>query len=289
MKILLTGKNGQVGYELERSLQGLGQIVAVDRSQMDLADLDQIRNVIRSVKPDLLVNAAAYTAVDKAESEPDLAMRINAEAPAAMAEEIKILGAAMIHYSTDYVFDGTKAKSYGEDDPTCPVNTYGRTKLSGEQAIQAADIPHLILRTSWVYGMRGKNFLLTVLRLAQERAELRIVDDQHGAPTWSRTIADTTAHILAQAKGARHAKDWWQRSSGLYHLTAQGDTTWCGFTNAILEHSTIEKKPVVTPISTREYPLPAERPTNSKLSCDLLMNTFCDLPDWKSALVLCLK
>ncbi len=241
MKILLTGKTGQVGYELERSLQGLGEIIALDRSQMDLANLDQVRDVIRAIKPDLIINPAAYTAVDKAESEPELAMRINGEAPGVMAEEAKKLGAAMIHYSTDYVFDGSKTTPYVETDPTCPINVYGATKLAGEQAIQAAGIPHLILRTSWVYGMRGKNFLLTMLRLAQERDELRIVADQHGAPTWCRTIADTTAHIVAQAKGAQHAQDWWQERSGIYHLTAQGQTTWYGFTQAILENATIPR------------------------------------------------
>ncbi len=202
MKILVTGKTGQVGYELERSLQGLGQVIALDRAQMDLSNLAQVREVIRSIKPQLIVNPAAYTAVDQAEKEPELAMRINAEAPGVMAEEARTIGAAMIHYSTDYVFDGSKNSPYVETDPTCPINVYGRSKLAGEQAIQAADIPHLILRTSWVYGMRGKNFLLTMLRLAQERDALRIIGDQHGAPTWCRTIADTTAHIVAQMRRA---------------------------------------------------------------------------------------
>lgn len=183
MKILVTGKTGQVGYELERSLQGLGEVVAVGRDQMDLSDLRQVRAVIRSVKPNLIINPAAYTAVDKAESEPGLAMRINGEAPAVMAEEARKLGAGIVHYSTDYVFDGSKETAYLETDPTCPVNVYGATKLAGEQAIQAAGVPHLILRTSWVYGVRGKNFLLTVMRLAAERDELRIVGDQFGSPT----------------------------------------------------------------------------------------------------------
>jgi dTDP-4-dehydrorhamnose reductase len=289
MKILLTGKNGQVGYELERSLQGLGEIIALDRSQMDLANLDQVRDVIRTIKPNLIINPAAYTAVDKAESEPELAMRINGEAPGVMAEEAKKLGAAMIHYSTDYVFDGTKNTPYVETDPTCPINVYGATKLAGEQAIQAAGIPHLILRTSWVYGMRGKNFLLTMLRLAQERDELRIVADQYGAPTWCRTIADTTAHIVAQAKGAHDAQSWWQERSGIYHLTAQGQTTWYGFTQAILEHAAISRKPVLTPIATQDYPLPAKRPTHSAMSCEKLINEFCHLPNWENALASCLQ
>lgn len=287
MRILLTGKTGQAGYELERSLQGLGDIIALDRSQMDLANLDQVRDVIRSIKPDLIINPAAYTAVDKAESEPELAMRINGEAPGVMAQEAKKLGAAMIHYSTDYVFDGTKTTPYTEDDPTCPINVYGATKLAGEQAIQAAGIPHLILRTSWVYGMRGNNFLRTMLRLAQEREELRIVADQHGAPTWCRTIADTTARIVALAEDARNTQDWWQQCSGIYNLTAQGQTTWYGFTQAILENAALAKPPRLSPIATRDYPLPARRPTHSALSCERLMETFTGLPDWDKALKLC--
>jgi dTDP-4-dehydrorhamnose reductase len=298
LKILLTGKTGQVGYELERSLRGFGEIIAVDRSQMDLADLDQVRDVVRTTKPQLIINPAAYTAVDKAESEPDLAMRINAEAPAVMAEEARKLGATMLHYSTDYVFDGAKTGPYTEEDPTCPINIYGRTKLAGEQAVQAAGIPHLILRTSWVYGMRGKNFLLTVLRLAQERDELRIVADQHGAPTWCGTIADTTARIVASkqcdatgrgtaAERARIIRDAWEERSGIYHLTAQGQTTWYDFAKAILEHPSIVKKPIVTPITTEDYPLPANRPRNSVLSCARLINTFGTLPNWRSALSLC--
>mgnify|MGYP001964497183 FL=1 len=188
MKILLTGRSGQVGYELQRTLQGLGQVVALDRSQMDLSNLDEVRAVIRKVKPQLIVNPAAYTAVDLAESESELAMRINAQAPEVMALEARQLGAAMIHYSTDYVFDGEQTASYTEDDLPNPQSVYGRSKLAGEQAIQAAGIPHLILRTSWVYGARGKNFLLTVRRLAQEREELRIVADQFGAPTWCLSL-----------------------------------------------------------------------------------------------------
>ena len=287
MKILLTGKNGQVGYELERSLQGLGEVIALDRAQLDLANLQQVREVIRSVRPNLIVNPAAYTAVDKAESEPELAMRINGEAPGVMAEEAKKLGAAMIHYSTDYVFDGGKATPYTEDDAPNPINGYGKSKLAGEEAIKAADIPHLIFRTSWVYGLRGRNFLLTVLRLAREREELRIVADQIGAPTWSRTLADTTAHIVSQARAARDAQQWWEHNAGLYHLTAQGKTSWHGFTEAILAHPAIQKKPSVIPIATEEYPLPAPRPRNSLLNCDKLKQRFCDLPQWETALSLC--
>jgi dTDP-4-dehydrorhamnose reductase len=286
-RILITGKTGQVGYELERSLQGLGEIIAVDRSQMDLADLDQVRDVIRRVKPTLIVNPAAYTAVDKAESEPELALRINGEAPGVMAEEAKKLGAAMIHYSTDYVFDGSKDGAYVETDPTCPVNVYGSSKLAGEQAIAAAGIPHLILRTSWVYSTHGKNFLLTMLRLAQEREELGIVSDQFGAPTWSRTIADTTAHIVAQSLAAADQQTWWNERSGLYHLTAQGKTSWFGFTEAIMAHPSVVKKPKLKPILAQNYPVPAKRPSNSVLLSQRLIDTFCNLPQWQTALKLC--
>lgn len=286
-RILITGKTGQVGYELERSLQGLGEIIALDRSRMDLANLDQVRDVIRRIKPTLIVNPAAYTAVDKAESEPELAMRVNAEAPGVMADEAKKLGAAMIHYSTDYVFDGSKDSPYVETDPTCPINVYGSSKLAGEQAIQASGIPHLILRTSWVYSTYGKNFLLTMRRLAQEREELGIVSDQFGAPTWSRTIADTTAHIIAQNSAVADQHGWWNEHSGLYHLTAQGKTTWFGFAEEILSHSSIAKKPQLKAILTQDYPVPARRPANSTLSCQLLINTFCNLPQWQTALRLC--
>lgn len=285
MKILLTGSTGQVGYELERSLQGLGEVVAVDRSRMDLADLDQVRSVIRSVRPGLIVNPAAYTAVDKAESEPALAFRINAEAPGVMAEEAGKLGAAMVHYSTDYVFPGTDSAPRVETDATGPINVYGASKLAGEQAIAAAGIPHLIFRTSWVYGMRGKNFLLTMLKLAQERDELRIVNDQHGAPTWSRTIADTTALVLAQAQ--QGGAGWWQQNSGVYHLSSQGQTTWFGFTQAILAAARIECR--LLPIASAEYPVPARRPQYSVLSSERLQERFCRLPDWQEALRLCMK
>ena len=286
-RILITGKTGQVGYELERSLQGLGEIIALDRSQMDLADLDQVRDVIRRIKPTLIVNPAAYTAVDKAESEPELALRINGEAPGVMAEEAKKLGAAMIHYSTDYVFDGSKDGPYVETDPTCPINVYGSSKLAGEQAIQAAGIPHLILRTSWVYSTHGKNFLLTMLRLAKEREELSIVSDQFGAPTWSRTIADTTAHIVAQSLAASDQQAWWQARSGLYHLTAQGRTSWFGFTEAIMAHASLDKEPRLNAILAKNYRLPAKRPVNSVLSSQRLIDTFCGLPQWQYALRLC--
>ncbi len=285
MKILLTGSTGQVGYELARSLQGVGEVVAVDRQQMDLADLDQVRRVIRAVQPNMIVNPAAYTAVDKAESEPALAFRVNAEAPELMAEEARLLGASMVHYSTDYVFDGSAAAPRVEDDATGPLNVYGASKLAGEQAIAAAGIPHLIFRTSWVYGMRGKNFLLTMLRLARERDELRVVADQFGAPTWSRTIADVSAQVLAQAHAG--GREWWVQNRGVYHLTAQGQTSWYEFTRAILEEAGIDCR--VLPITSADYPVPARRPEYSVLSCERLMARFCHLPDWKQALQLCMR
>ena len=285
MKILVTGKSGQVGYELMRSLQPLGEVIGIDQDEMDLADLDQVRDAVRRLQPGLIVNPAAYTAVDKAESQPELAMRINGLAPAVIAEEAAKLGAAMVHYSTDYVFDGTKQEPYTEADLPCPLNVYGRTKLAGEQAIAASGVPYLIFRTSWVYGMRGKNFLLTMMRLAAERDELRIVADQHGAPTWCRTLADTTACILAQASAAGDSRAWWRENSGLYHLTSQGATTWHGFADALLEQA--PKKPTLVPIGSNEYPVPAARPANSRLACAALMERFGHLPHWRDALVLC--
>ncbi len=284
MKILLTGATGQVGYELQRSLQALGQVVAVDRACMDLSRLDQVRDVVRAVRPDLIVNPAAYTAVDQAESEPALAHRINAEAPAVMAAEARLLGAAMVHYSTDYVFDGTKLGAYVETDRTNPINVYGQSKLAGEQAIADAGIAHLILRTSWVYGMHGKNFLKTMLRLGAERDQLRVVADQIGAPTWSRTIADTTAVLLAQARGDSAA--WWAQHSGIYHLSAQGQTSWHGFTEAIVARAGLTCE--VLPIGSADYPTPAKRPANSVMSSDKLIARLCAIPDWELALSLCL-
>lgn len=289
MKILVTGKTGQVGYELARSLQCAGEVVAVGSAEMDLRKPDQVREVIRRVKPQLIINPAAYTAVDLAEKEPALAMAINGEAPAVMAEEARRLGAAMIHFSTDYVFDGSKTGAYVEADVPNPQNVYGQTKLAGEQALQASGVPCLIFRTSWVYGMRGKNFLLTILRLAQERDELRIVADQHGAPTWSRTLAQACAEVVAQMRSAADREDWWHRHAGLYHLTAQGQTSWHGFAEAILRQAQLDKKPALMPIPSSSYPTPARRPANSVLSCTLFEDNFCRLPAWDQALALCLE
>ncbi|MBG0874646.1 dTDP-4-dehydrorhamnose reductase [Burkholderia sp. 9777_1386] len=287
--ILVTGVNGQVGFELLRSLQGLGRVVACDRSMLDLSDLDRVRSVVRELKPSIIVNPAAYTAVDKAETDVDAARRLNAEVPRAFAEEAARLGAALVHYSTDYVFDGTKEGAYVETDATNPQNVYGLTKLEGEQAIAATGCAHLILRTSWVYGRRGKNFLLTMLKLGSERPELRVVADQVGAPTWSKTIATATAHIVAQALAADDA-DWWAQRSGVYHFTSAGATSWHGFAEAIFAHAMGEHAPKVLPIPASDYPVPAKRPSNSRLSHDKLTEAFgLRLPDWADALKLCLS
>lgn len=279
-RILLTGKNGQVGWELQRTLAPLGEVLALGRSELDLADRDRLVAIIRDAKPDIIVNAAAYTAVDQAESDVDTAMAINATAPGILAEEAKRLGALLVHYSTDYVFDGRKDGVYTEDDVPNPLNVYGRSKLAGEQAIMAAGGRHLVFRTSWVYGNRGRNFLRTVLRLAADRDELRIVDDQFGAPTWSRMIAEATPHMLASNEPPQ----------GLFHLASTGCTTWFGFAKAILERTEAirSRQPRLLSCTTADYPLPASRPANSRLDCDRLAGaTNLRLPDWRVALDLC--
>jgi len=280
-RILLTGRNGQVGWELQRTLAPLGEVIALDRGKLDLTDADAIRQAIRTVRPEIIVNAAAYTAVDQAETETDLAMRVNGRAPGVMGEEAGKLGALLIHYSTDYVFDGSKDSPYNEADAPVPINAYGRSKLAGEQAIQASGCRHLIFRTSWVYGLHGRNFLRTILRLAEEREELRIVADQFGAPTWSRLIAEATALALARQRPPE----------GLYHLANGGHTSWHGFAQAILALSKNlrTREPGLTAIPTREYPLPAPRPHNSRLTCyRLAQEASIQLPDWRDALGLCL-
>ncbi|QQC62387.1 dTDP-4-dehydrorhamnose reductase [Paraburkholderia ginsengisoli] len=287
--IFVTGVNGQVGFELLRSLQGLGRVVACDRSMLDLSDLDRVRSVVRELKPSIIVNPAAYTAVDKAETDVDAARRLNAEVPRVFAEEAARSGAALVHYSTDYVFDGTKKGVYVETNETNPQNVYGLTKLEGERAIAATGCAHLILRTSWVYGRRGKNFLLTMLKLGSERSELRVVDDQIGAPTWAKTIATATSHIVAQAL-ASDERDWWARRSGLYHFASAGATSWHGFAEAIFADAMGERAPKVVPIPSSDYPVAAKRPVNSRLSHDKLTEAFgLRLPDWADALKLCLS
>lgn len=285
-KILLTGKTGQLGWELERALAPLGQVIALDRSELDLAKPESIARVVRTIQPNIIVNAAAYTAVDKAETEPKLALAINGSAPGFLAEEAKCLNAILVHYSTDYVFDGNASTPYFESDLTRPLNVYGHSKLAGELAIQEVGGNHLILRTSWVYGMRGKNFLLTMLRLAKEKALLKVVEDQIGAPTWSRLIAETTARILTKELG----KDAW----GIYHLTASGQTSWYSFADSIFrlynrQHASFHP-PQLVGISSKEYPTPARRPQYSVMSNDKLCRAFdLVMPDWKASLELCLS
>ncbi len=292
MKILLTGATGQVGWELVRTLLPLGDVIAVNRSQVDLADLSSIQAAVRQYKPDVIVNPAAYTAVDKAETEQAQAFLINAEAPGVLAEEARKINALLIHYSTDYVFDGNKDGLYTEDDLTNPANVYGQSKLAGEQAIQAAGCDYLILRTSWVYASRGNNFLKTIVRLAAEREELKIVSDQIGAPTWARLIAEVTAHVVTQGMVARKAKGF---TSGVYHLSSSGETSWYGFARQIVDIIQEQdlmplKNKAIHPIPTADYPLPAKRPTNSRLSCTRLEQQFgLRLPTWDNALRLCMQ
>jgi dTDP-4-dehydrorhamnose reductase len=291
MKILLTGKNGQIGWELNRSLLPLGEVIALDRTQADLSQPESLRSLVKQIKPDIIVNAAAYTAVDKAESKEELATVINGVAVGVLAEEANKIGALLVHYSTDYVFDGTKKTPYLEDDIPNPVNAYGRSKLAGEQAIAMVGGDYLILRTSWVYAGRGKNFLKTMLRLAQEREELRIVADQYGAPTWARNMADATAHVVTCAQRERQASRF---ASGTYHLCARGVTTWNGFTSAIIECArtlapagSIKTERIV-PIATQDYPQLAQRPQNSQLDSGALAERFSVIiPEWQHAMALC--
>jgi dTDP-4-dehydrorhamnose reductase len=268
VKILLTGRAGQVGWELERVLPLLGNVISTDRATLDLADVDAIRKKLREAKPDIIVNAAAYTAVDKAESEPEVAMQVNGVAPGVLAAEAKRLGALLVHYSTDYVFDGTKALPYVEDDVPNPISIYGKTKLAGERAVQASGCRHLILRTSWVYGPRGRNFYRAIAAKAAAGERLRVVDDQRGVPTTSRFLAEETLALLR--------KD----ASGLLHLVPSGETSWHGFAREIVRHS-VE----VEPIKTSEFPAAARRPANAVLdnrkAAAILGRSFAD---WQSLL-----
>jgi len=285
-RVLLFGSSGQLGRELKRSFASYGEITAHDRASIDLSNLEQIRTAVREAAPDVILNAAAYTAVDRAESEPDPAMAANAKAPEVMAEEANRRGALLVHYSTDYVFDGTKSGAWTETDATNPLNVYGASKLAGEQAIARVGGRFLIFRTSWVYGPHGKNFLFTMLRLGRERDQLNVVDDQLGAPTTSIELADATrtavAGILANRFGP--AESW----SGIYHMTCAGAVSWCGFARAIFERAgpLIEgKSPHVLPILTSAYPTPAHRPLNSVLSNQKLRTCFgVELAPWEAAL-----
>ena len=285
MKILLFGKNGQVGWELQRSLAPLGEVIALDRHSADLcgdlSDLPGLAATVRRVRPDLIVNAAAHTAVDKAESEPELARTLNALAPGVLAQEAASLGAWLVHYSTDYVFDGSGSRPWLEADSPAPLNVYGQTKLEGEERIQAAGPKHLIFRTSWVYAARGGNFAKTMLRLAQERESLSVIDDQFGAPTGAELLADVTAHCLCQV--LRSPLD-----AGLYHLAAGGEINWHGYAKYVLAQA--ERAPsaikivakTVMPVATSAFPTPATRPHNSRLDTRKLQATFgLSLPHWQ--------
>lgn len=292
MRILLTGATGQVGWELARTLMPLGEVIAIDRSQADHSDLASLRTIIEQHQPNVIVNPAAYTAVDKAESESELAFRVNAEAPGVLAEEAAKIGSLLVHYSTDYVFDGSNIAAYTEADATNPINVYGQSKLAGEQAIQATGCDNLILRTSWVYASRGNNFLKTIMRLAAEREELKIVADQIGAPTWARLIAEATAHIIRQSVFEQQCNIF---NSTTYNLTASGETSWHGFAQKIVEIAKEKGKAdlkirTILPIPTTDYPLPAKRPANSRLANDNLEQQFgLVMPSWDNALRLCMQ
>ena len=290
LRIFLTGATGQVGWELKRTLMPLGLVIAPERSACDLARVEALAALADEAKPHLIVNAAAYTAVDKAEEENDLAMTVNAHAPGALAAVAKRHGALFVHYSTDYVFDGSKAGEYVETDAPAPRSSYGRSKLAGEAAAQASGADYLIFRTSWVYAARGKNFLKTMLRLAGEREELRVVADQFGAPTWARLIAQSTALAVQQDLARRQSGGF---ESGVFNLTAAGATSWHGFASAIVAAARARgaqlKCAKVTPITTADYPLPAARPANSRLSGAKLAQRYgLEMPAWETAMQLCL-
>jgi len=285
MKILITGQHGQVSQALQQRLQGLGELIVLGRDQLDLASPEHIRQQVRAHRPSLIINAAAHTAVDLAESEPDAAFAINAIAPGILAEEAKALGVPLIHYSTDYVFDGRKSAPFTESDTPNPLSVYGQSKLAGEQAIAAVGGEYLILRTSWVYSNHGKNFLLTMQRLLQEKPQMRIVADQIGAPTWAGSIANSTRALIERWQ-AGAAGEW-----GVYHLTAQGETSWFGFAQAIAQQLRAEGKACaeLEAIPSSAYPTPAQRPLNSRLDCSRLQQQWhVSQPHWQDALRECL-
>lgn len=291
-RILLTGATGQVGGELVRTLAPLGEVVALARGELDLTDAASIRKIIRELRPRWIVNPAAYTAVDKAESEPGLAHAINADAVRVMGEEAKALGSAVIHFSTDYVFDGAGMTPYTEADLTGPAGVYGASKLAGERGLAATGALHLIFRTSWVYGATGKNFLRTILKAARERDRLRVVADQHGAPTWSRDLARMTAHVIANIENRTNETPLAEAMTGfngVYHATGAGETTWFGFAAAAIgrarELDPAAKLAEIDAIPTSEYPTPAKRPANSRLSCEKLDAVFgWRMMDWRDSL-----
>ncbi len=302
--ILLTGKTGQLGSELNRLLPKLGEVIAPERNELDLRDLEKIRRILRNANPELVVNAAAYTGVDAAETDEATALAVNAEAPRVLAEEAKKLGSMLVDFSTDYVFDGSKETPYVETDAPNPLNAYGRTKLAGEEVIRNSGAAHLIFRTSWVYATHGRNFLLTILRLATEREELKVVDDQVGAPTCALDLAEATTRILTAIVNSPSSQLTLPEASGTYHMTAAGQTTWYEFANAILEEvrrapqnlpwlaSATKGRPLITrrvvPISTEEFHSPTRRPRSSVLSNARMKQVFDSvLPDWRTQLQRC--
>ena len=282
MKILLLGKNGQVGWELQRALAPLGELVALDHAGADFSNPESLAAKVRAVAPQIIVNAAAHTAVDKAESEPELARAINAIAPAVLAREAAASGAWIVHYSTDYVFDGSGTRPWTEDSPTAPLSVYGRTKLEGEQAIRASGARHLIFRTSWVYAARGGNFAKTMLRLAKERDRLTVINDQIGAPTGADLLADLTAHALRTAQQQPAV-------AGTYHAVAAGETSWHGYAQHVIEWARAAGQPIkvgvdaIEPVPTSAFPTPAQRPGNSRMNAHKLQQTFgLTLPRWQT-------
>jgi len=290
--ILITGKDGQVGWELQRSVAHIGNVVACDSKQLDLSNVDSIVKVLRDVKPNIIINPAAYTAVDKAEEEPELAMKVNGVGPQVLAEEGLKLNALLMHYSTDYVFDGTKASPYSEIDLPCPLNVYGKTKLHGEKMIQDSGVRHLIFRTSWVYASRGHNFVHSILRLAKKRESLNVIEDQTGSPTWARLISEVSMHALISSLSDINSGSF---ESGLYNLVSSGKTSWFGFAKKIIDYAQckldcdgiIVKN--IYPIPASEYPAPAKRPKNSCLDTSKLEERFnLYLPSWEQSLELCM-
>jgi dTDP-4-dehydrorhamnose reductase len=291
VRLLVTGANGQVGCELRQSLAPLGEVIALDRAACDLARPAEAARILREATPDIIVNAAAYTAVDRAEQEEELATLINGTAVGEIAETARQLGALLIHYSTDYVFDGRKDAPYAEDDVPHPISAYGRSKLAGERAIAQCGGRYLIVRTSWIYAARGHNFLKTVLRLARERDELRIVEDQIGAPTWARDLAAATAVMTRQARQEIARDDF---ESGLFHVTGSGATSWFVFAKAVVkqaeQYGLLARKSKIVPIASSEYPVAATRPKNSRLSGARARHRFqIALPEWEQSLAVCMR
>ncbi|MCA9296671.1 MAG: dTDP-4-dehydrorhamnose reductase, partial [Phycisphaerales bacterium] len=287
IKILLTGRDGQIGRELRPLLGEIGECVATSRLELDLLNPAAIRDTIAAIAPDIIINAAGYTQVDRAEHEPDVAMAVNANAPRALAENAARCNASIIHLSTDYIFDGRSRSPYTTDAPAAPLNAYGRSKLAGEQAIRASNADHLVLRTSWIYGFQGRNFLRTMLRLADERDQLDIVDDQTGTPTWSRTVARAIVSIIRSAwhDGTDAHPRGFGEAAGTYHVANTGEATWFDFAQAIFDLAQLERTPALRPIPTSSYPTPAERPAYSVLDVSETVTTFgLMLPTWRDAL-----